>query len=80
MSLMSNLLISDSVISESSTKPPTSNNNKVCDTCIKEDVCMYKEELNKALRDITDISGRVNVFIDTDIKCKKWCEKVINYR
>ena len=56
------------------------NNNRICDTCCKDDVCMYKEELSKAVKDITLISDRVNVFIDTDVKCKKWLGKVVNYR
>lgn len=55
-------------------------NNRICDTCSKEDVCMYKEELAKAVKDITQISDRINVFIDADVKCKKWLGKVINYR
>ena len=56
------------------------NNNRICDTCCKDDVCMYKEELSKAIKDIILISDRVNVFIDTDVKCKKWMGKVVNYR
>ena len=48
------------------------NNNRICDTCSKEDVCMYKEELAKAVKDIMQISDRTNVFVDTDVKCKKW--------
>ena len=53
-------------------KPPASNGDRICDTCNKEDVCMYKSELVKAAKDITQISERKNVFIDTDIRCKKW--------
>ena len=56
------------------------NNNRICDTCSKEDVCMYKGELAKAVKDIMLISDRVNVFIDTDVKCKKWLGKVANCR
>ena len=56
------------------------NNSRICDTCCKDDVCMYKEELSKAVKDIMLISDRVNVFIDTDVKCKKWLGKVVNYR
>ena len=56
------------------------NNNRICDTCRKEDVCMYKGELAKAVKDIMLISDRVNVFIDTDVKCKKWLGQVINFR
>ena len=42
--------------------------------------CMYKGELAQAAKEITQISERVNVFIDTDIRCKKWSGKVSNYR
>ena len=56
------------------------NNNRICDTCSKEDVCMYKEELSKAVKDIMKISDRINVFIDVNVKCKKWLGKVINLR
>ena len=61
-------------------KPPSSNGDRICDTCNKEDVCMYKGELAQAAKEITQISERVNVFIDTDISCKKWSGKVSNYR
>lgn len=60
--------------------PPANNGNRICDTCIKEDVCIYKGELAKAAKDITQISERVNVFIDTDIRCKKWSGNESNYR
>ena len=61
-------------------KPPASNGNRICDTCNKEDVCMYKGELSKAAKEITQISERKNIFIDTYICCKKWSGKVSNYR
>ena len=61
-------------------KPPANNRNRISDTCNKEDVCMYKGELAQAAKEITQISERVNVFIDTDIRCKKWSGKVSNYR
>ena len=67
-------------ISMPSVKMPTSNGDRICDTCNKEDVCMYKGELVKAAKEIAQISERVNVFIDTDIRCKKWSGKVSNYR
>lgn len=63
-----------------SVKPPASNGDRICDTCNKEDVCMYKSELAQAAKEITQISERVNVFINTDIRCKKWSGKVSNYR
>lgn len=62
-------------------KPPKSDNSdRICDTCIKEDVCMYKGECAQAAKDISLIAERTNVFIDTDIKCKKWSGKISNYR
>lgn len=48
---------------------------KICENCDKEDVCMYKEECIKAVKDILDIEGRTNVFIKTHIDCKKWSKK-----
>lgn len=56
------------------------NSDRICDTCIKEDVCMYKGECAQAAKDISLIAERKNVFIDTDIKCKKWSGEVSNYR
>ena len=55
-------------------------NNRICDTCSKEDVCIYKEELAKVVKDIMQISDLTNVFVDIDVKCKKWLGKVVNYR
>lgn len=63
-----------------SVKPSGNDGDRMCDTCNKEDVCMYKEELSQAVKEIAQISERVNVFIDTDIRCKKWSGKVSNYR
>ena len=56
------------------------NGDRICDTCNKEDVCMYKEATNKVIKDIADILDFTNVFIDTDIRCKKWSGKVVNTR
>lgn len=64
-----------------SVKPPKADNgDRICDTCNKEDVCMYKGECAQAAKDISLIAERTNVFIDTDIRCKKWSWKVSNYR
>ena len=63
-----------------SVKSLASNGDRICNTCNKEVVCMYKGELAQAAKDITQISERVNVFIDTDIRCKKWSGKVVNSR
>ena len=48
------------------------NGDKICNTCNKADVCMYKGELAQAAKEITQISERKNVFVDVDIKCKHW--------
>ena len=61
-------------------KPLASNGDRVCDTCIKEDVCVLCNELNKAINEIKDISGRTGVFIDTTVKCQKWSGKIANMR
>lgn len=63
-----------------SVKLPASDGDRMCDTCNKEDVCMYKVDFAKAINDIIQISERTNVFINTDIRCKKWSGKVVNTR
>lgn len=57
-------------------KPSATDGDRICNTCNKEDVCMYKVELAQAAKEITQISERVNVFIDIDIRCKKWTGKI----
>ena len=54
--------------------------NKVCDTCCKADVCMYKGETAKAFMDIKDITDRVNVFVNVNIQCKNYAEQVVGVR
>ena len=61
-------------------KPPANNGDRICDTCIKADVCMLSSDLHNAVDNIKEISKRTGVFIDTDIRCKKWSGKVSNYR
>lgn len=61
-------------------KSPATNGDRICSTCNKEDVCMYKAQLTQAAKEIVQISERVNVFIDTDIRCKKWSGKTVSYR
>lgn len=80
MSLTSNLPKTNCNIPMTPVKQPASNGDRICDTCNKEDVCMYKGELAQAAKEITQISERTNVFIDIDIKCKKWSGVVSNYR
>lgn len=61
-------------------KPPATNGDRICDTCNKEDVCMYKAHLVQAAKEIIQISERENVFIDTDVRCKKWSGKAVGIR
>ena len=59
---------------------PLNNGNHICSNCNKADVCMYKDDLNNAVRDINSISERVNVFINVKIKCRMWSSETIQYR
>lgn len=63
-----------------SVSPTSDNGDRLCGTCVKEDVCMYKMECAQAAKEITEISERINVFVDTTIRCKKWSEKINNVR
>lgn len=76
----SRLPLTDCNIPMPEVKPSATNGDRICNTCNKEDVCMYKAELAQAAKEITQISERANVFIDTDIRCKKWSGKVVNMR
>ena len=67
-------------ITTPSVKSPTSNGHRICDTCNKKDVCMYKDECAKAMSDIQDILDTMPHLIVADVKCKKWSDKVVNYR
>ena len=49
--------------------------HEVCEFCAKEDVCSIKEETMSSYKDILDIEGKTNVFINTTIKCKKFLRK-----
>lgn len=49
--------------------------DQMCEFCAKEDVCGIKEEATKAYKDILDIEGRTNVFINTTVICKKFLRK-----
>lgn len=46
--------------------------NELCDNCIKSDVCKFKEECMKAVKDIQNVSEKTNVFIKTTVSCEKW--------
>lgn len=49
---------------------------KNCDYCGKEDVCMYRDECRKAIKDILDIERRTNALITTNIQCNKWTKRI----
>jgi len=61
-------------------RQPIGSGDRICSTCNKEDVCMYKAELAQAAKEIAQILERTNVFVDVDIICKKWSGKTVNYR
>ena len=46
--------------------------NRICENCAKKDVCMYRTALERAVRDINQISDRADVYIETNIKCIHW--------
>ena len=65
-----------SIINGVASEPNVKNTGeRICENCDKEDVCKYKEECMKAVKDILDIESRTNVFIITNINCKKWSSK-----
>lgn len=49
-----------------------------CNSCIKEDVCSYKEEFLRAETDIQTIENRDEIFMDNIIRCSKWVNNNIN--
>lgn len=51
--------------------------DETCEDCAKADVCSIKEEFTKAYKDILDIEGRTNVFVNTSVKCKKFLHKPV---
>ena len=50
--------------------------NKICENCKKNDVCMYTSKLIEAVSDINKISERPNVFIKTKIECTYWLGEI----
>jgi hypothetical protein len=48
------------------------NSDKLCNTCIKEDVCSIKDELQEIIKKIGFIEQEHNISVDIDIKCSKW--------
>lgn len=48
--------------------------SKICDTCIKEDVCKFREEFIDTVNKIGKIQEETNL-VQTDISCKKYNKK-----
>lgn len=48
--------------------------NNDCDTCIKSDVCIFKDSLDSRVENIKDMFEifRDGFGIDINIKCNKW--------
>ncbi|MDF2590532.1 MAG: hypothetical protein K0S41_4375 [Anaerocolumna sp.] len=49
--------------------------DETCEDCAKSDMCSIQEEFMRAYKDILEIEGRTNVFINTSVKCKKFLRK-----
>lgn len=77
MQKVSRIYESNSKLSQTDCNIPKNTGERICENCDKEDVCMYKEECMKAVKDILDIESRTNVFIKTHIDCKKWSKKSV---
>jgi hypothetical protein len=59
------------------TMPPVKQlRDEACEDCAKADVCSMQEDFMKAYKDILEIEGRTNVFINTSVKCKKFLRKL----
>ena len=54
--------------------------NRLCDTCTKEDVCKYKEEITQVSRDIMEITRKKSELLRTSVCCGKWTGTVHNLR
>lgn len=73
---ISNLTIPKTITVDNMTSYNTCfNNNQICDTCIKSDVCMLSEDFKKAIARVGDAIGDMNNIIEVDIKCTKWARK-----
>ena len=48
-------------------------NNKICNTCIKSDVCVYTYLMNEAVNKIKNDSIGFD-FLDVNISCKNYIE------
>lgn len=60
---------------------PKFTNNRICGTCEKADVCMYREDTISTYKEIKEKEeNKANVFIETSVTCKKWLGTINNIR
>ena len=52
--------------------------DRLCGTCNKADVCMYKGEVAQAAKEITQIAEQGKLKLETDIRCPKWYGEYTN--
>jgi hypothetical protein len=76
----SKLLVKNHGIPMPDVKPVKVNNDRICSTCTKEDVCMYKRNVLSFVDRIKGLNDSMNMIVDVDIRCKKWSGSFVNYR
>ena len=54
--------------------------DKSCESCNHSEVCMYKEDFQKAYKEIHNIGERDGVFIQVIVNCKHWIAGIQNVR
>ena len=55
-------------------KPPLNNVGHTCNSCDKEDICKYKEEMLHVMKEISQIQERNGLFT-ISIECDRYSEK-----
>lgn len=48
--------------------------DKLCNTCCKEDVCIYKGELAQFAKEVSQLEQKLPISVFTDIKCDKYVD------
>ena len=54
--------------------------NGTCSTCCKEDVCAYKEAVQKTINEMTTLANNSEISILAKISCGKWAAQTMNTR
>ena len=50
------------------------NGSKMCNTCCKEDVCIYKGELAQFTKEVSQLEQKLPISVFTIIKCDKYVD------